>query len=160
MTGGTQTVDRFPFCCSEVDAALFQIMRFCLRWIELLDNPRDEGNASRCRENGWHGVGLKQEISEVEVDTKLENPAQAKFESEQLMGEGVARKQQLRQGSKDLVEIESSGGEQAQSLMDYSLSRHYMQEKELDPYCWANRMIEELIRGSGAAESVGLDWIR
>ncbi|KAA8519071.1 hypothetical protein F0562_013327 [Nyssa sinensis] len=54
------------------------ILRFCLRWIELLDNPRDEGNASRCGENGWHGVGLKQEISEVEVDTKLENPARAK----------------------------------------------------------------------------------
>ncbi|KAA8521464.1 hypothetical protein F0562_012126 [Nyssa sinensis] len=62
----------------EVDTALFQIMRFCLRRIELLDNPRDEGNASRCGENGWHGVGLKQKISEVEVDTKIGEPSLGK----------------------------------------------------------------------------------
>ncbi|KAA8538922.1 hypothetical protein F0562_025614 [Nyssa sinensis] len=73
ITVGHQGIDQY-----EVDTALFQIMRFCLRRIELLDNPRDEGNASRCGENGWHGVGLKQKISEVEVDTKIGEPSLGK----------------------------------------------------------------------------------
>ncbi|KAA8544743.1 hypothetical protein F0562_019553 [Nyssa sinensis] len=51
-------------------------------WIELLDNPRDGGNASRCGENGWHEVGLKQEIAEVEVDKKIGEPNSGKGHSE------------------------------------------------------------------------------
>ncbi|XP_059665972.1 uncharacterized protein LOC132311854 isoform X2 [Cornus florida] len=45
-------------------------------WAEILDNSGDGGDASLCKENGWHDTGFKHE--EMDVDEKIGEPISGK----------------------------------------------------------------------------------